>query len=445
MDENREFSENTNPESTENETQQTAENPETEVSGVAESPAEEVGAAESPREEPLQPQNPTAEETRKLGDELITCNTCGLMFRNDIEICPRCGNSPTAQKVNTYSAPSAANVGGNRPFVRPYANQVPYGNAYKKESGSVFTKWWFWLIIGVVVIVAICIIAFTSLIGKAIESGSFDDYEISEVLVDDDSFKVTVTGINTDDSDLYNGFCRITLKFENKTDETLYINPHTMSLNSESVEYLTNAGDYSENNLQNSMIKVGGGKSKSTEFELEYPDNATEFYFDINSFDSSVKNVIATTYSVYDENKEFLYCTETSSFFTSDSGDEYEEDEKEISDVMSDDGVLLVERKRTNNSTDEDTVVLTVTNVSDKNICFKSGMISDRLGNFLNSEGASFTASGILAPGEKQQVSIYLNENCIDANGGVFAEILYGEFTGLKYTYSESSALFSLR
>lgn len=436
MDENREFLENTEPESAEEGTQQTAENPETEVSGVA----------ESPREEPEQPQNPTAAETQKLGDELITCNTCGLMFRNDIEICPRCGNSPTAQKVNTYSAPSAADVGGNRPFVRPYANQVSYGNAYKKESGSVLTKWWFWLIIGVVVIVAICVIAFASLIGKAIESGSFDDYEISEVLVDDDSFKVTVTGINTDDFDLYNGFCSITLKFENKTGQTLYINPHTMSLNGESVEYWTNGADYSENNLQSSMIKVGGGKSKSTEFELAYPDTSTDgFYFDINSFDSSVKNVIATTYSVYDENGNFLYCTETSSFFTSDSGDTYEEDKKGIFDVMSDDGILLVERKITKDSTDEDTIVLTVTNVSDKNICFKSGMMSDRLGNFLNSEGASFTASGILAPGEKQQVFIYLEENFIDANGGVFAEILYGEFTGLKYTYSESSALFSLR
>ena len=126
MDENREFLENTEPESAENETQQTAENPETEVSGVA----------ESPREEPEQPQNPTAAETQKLGDELITCNTCGLMFRNDIEICPRCGNSPTAQKVNTYSAPSAADVGGNRPFVRPYANQVPYETPTKKKAGA---------------------------------------------------------------------------------------------------------------------------------------------------------------------------------------------------------------------------------------------------------------------------------------------------------------------
>ena len=90
MDENREFLENTNPESTENETQQTAENPETEVSDVAESPAEEVGAAESPaeeggaaespREEPLQPQNPTAEETRpQLQDSLedILCQISG--------------------------------------------------------------------------------------------------------------------------------------------------------------------------------------------------------------------------------------------------------------------------------------------------------------------------------------------------------------------------------
>ena len=308
----------------------------------------------------------------------------------------------------------------------------------------VFTKWWFWLIIGIVVIVAICIVAFTSLIGKAIESGSFDEYEISEVLVDEDNFKVTVTDINTDSFDLYSGFCKITLKFENKNDQKLYINPHTISLNGESVEYWTNGTDYSENNLQSSMIKVGGGKSKSKEIELAYPDTMAGFFYD-NSFDSDVKNVIAATFSVYDENEEFLYCTETAEFFTSDSGDLYEEEENVIYDVMSDDGTLLVERKRTNDDSDEYTVVLTVTNVSDKNICFKSGMMSDRIGNFLNSEGASFTASGILAPGEKQQVSIYIDEKCIDADSGIFADILYGEFTGLKYTYSESSALFSLR
>lgn len=119
----------------------------------------------------------------------MVCKKCGFNCEDDAMVCPNCQaelEKPVAQESTEQPAPVAEDVTAE-PVTAESAAEVPAEGAAPEvvapaPKKKIFKKWWFWVIIGVVVL-AVIGAAVGIIIGVTSDSGSDDGGSVGSTYV----------------------------------------------------------------------------------------------------------------------------------------------------------------------------------------------------------------------------------------------------------------------